>query len=253
MAYVKKVWQDRTVEKPLTFVLQSNGDGTTTLVPSEGSIIQAGTPLTAANMNNIENGLETLDNDKAPKANPTFTGIVKIPSNSAITGTGVGAANYAFLNFMEADGATRKGFIGDASNANSNMFVKSELGSVILEANAQQLEFTNAGVLLVGGVGVETRGNNANGEFVKFYNGTQLCTHSIFAQAGTGVRTMSGITYSSAFITTPYVFVTWRSIAGKFVDYYVLDPTSTTMGIVFNTGVDVSTSIFTIVAVGRWK
>jgi hypothetical protein len=61
MAYTKRTWEDRTVERPLTYTLQTNADGTTTLIPSEGSIITTGTPITAANLNNMENGIEDVD------------------------------------------------------------------------------------------------------------------------------------------------------------------------------------------------
>lgn len=54
MAYTKTVWSDRVVDKPLTYTLQSNGDGTTTLIPAEGTIVQSGTPITAAALNNLE-------------------------------------------------------------------------------------------------------------------------------------------------------------------------------------------------------
>lgn len=61
MAYNKRVWTDRTVERPLTFTLQTNPDGTTTLIPSEGTIITTGTPITAANLNNLEDGVAGND------------------------------------------------------------------------------------------------------------------------------------------------------------------------------------------------
>jgi hypothetical protein len=54
LAYIKTNWKDRVVEKPLTFNLQNNPDGTVTLIPAEGQIIESGTPLTALNMNNLE-------------------------------------------------------------------------------------------------------------------------------------------------------------------------------------------------------
>ena len=57
MAYTHRTWADRTVERPLTFTMQNNVDGTVTLIPSEGSIINVGTPITADNMNNIEDGI----------------------------------------------------------------------------------------------------------------------------------------------------------------------------------------------------
>jgi hypothetical protein len=65
MAYTKKVWTDRTVERPLTYIQQDNGDGTITLIPSEGSIISSGTPITAANLNNIEDGISNAHIDIA--------------------------------------------------------------------------------------------------------------------------------------------------------------------------------------------
>lgn len=44
-------WVDRKVERPNTFVMQNNSDGTVTLIPAPGTIQQAGTPLNAANLN----------------------------------------------------------------------------------------------------------------------------------------------------------------------------------------------------------
>jgi len=60
MAYVKTDWKDRVVEKPRTFILQNNGDGTVTLVPSPGTVVEEGTPVNAANLNKIETLLEGL-------------------------------------------------------------------------------------------------------------------------------------------------------------------------------------------------
>lgn len=57
MAYSKTTWTDRIVQKPLTYTQQNNGDGTTTLIPAEGTITQAGTPITATALNNMENGI----------------------------------------------------------------------------------------------------------------------------------------------------------------------------------------------------
>jgi hypothetical protein len=54
MSYTKTVWRDRVVQNPLTYTLQDNGDGTTTLIPAEGTIIDPGTPITAAALNNLE-------------------------------------------------------------------------------------------------------------------------------------------------------------------------------------------------------
>lgn len=54
---MSRTWQDRIVEKPRTFNLKNNTDGTVTLTPSPGTVIQEGTPVNAANMNGIENDI----------------------------------------------------------------------------------------------------------------------------------------------------------------------------------------------------
>ncbi|GLC88709.1 hypothetical protein [Lysinibacillus piscis] len=61
MAYEPTIWKNREVEKPRTFTLQDNGDGTTTLMPAEGQINEPGTPIMAANMNKIEEQLVKSD------------------------------------------------------------------------------------------------------------------------------------------------------------------------------------------------
>jgi|GEM_PF-2781541 len=57
MAYVKTDWKNRVVEKPRTFTIQENTDGTVTLIPAEGVIHEEGTPVAAGNMNKIEQGI----------------------------------------------------------------------------------------------------------------------------------------------------------------------------------------------------
>lgn len=62
MAYVRTIWKNREVERPRTYEKIENPDGTITLIPSEGTIIEEGTPIIAANMNNIEQGIEAAHN-----------------------------------------------------------------------------------------------------------------------------------------------------------------------------------------------
>lgn len=57
MPYIKTTWTDRVVANPLTYTLQTNADGTTTLIPAEGTVSQTGTPITAATLNNMEDGI----------------------------------------------------------------------------------------------------------------------------------------------------------------------------------------------------
>lgn len=57
MAYEKTNWQDRVVEKPRTFTVTNNPDGTITLAPAPGTVLQEGTPVNAGNLNKIEGGI----------------------------------------------------------------------------------------------------------------------------------------------------------------------------------------------------
>jgi hypothetical protein len=45
----------------MTFTASGAVAGTVTLTPNEGTIIQAGTPITSANLNNLENGVSGID------------------------------------------------------------------------------------------------------------------------------------------------------------------------------------------------
>lgn len=61
MAYEPLLWKNREVERPRTFTIVDNPDGTKTLIPAEGNIAEQGTPIMATNMNRIENQLVVLD------------------------------------------------------------------------------------------------------------------------------------------------------------------------------------------------
>ena len=61
----RRFWKDRVVEKPRTYNIQNNPDGTVTLIPAPGAILEAGTPVNAANLNGLEEDLETHKAEKA--------------------------------------------------------------------------------------------------------------------------------------------------------------------------------------------
>jgi hypothetical protein len=65
MAYEPTVWKNRVVERPLTFNMINNPDGTVTLVPAPGVIVESGTPVNAVNLNKLEQGLKTHEADIA--------------------------------------------------------------------------------------------------------------------------------------------------------------------------------------------
>lgn len=85
MPYTKTSWKDRVVEKPLTFTMQTNADGTVTLLPAEGTIVDPGTPITAAYLNNLEKQYETAVADLGIVSGSNTSGsFVKFPDGTMI-------------------------------------------------------------------------------------------------------------------------------------------------------------------------
>jgi len=61
MTYEKKIWTDQNVERPKTYEMTHNVDGSITLTESFGNVVDLGTPVNAQNMNHIENALALCD------------------------------------------------------------------------------------------------------------------------------------------------------------------------------------------------
>lgn len=60
MAYSRTTWQDRAVQNPNTYVKSGETTSEITLIPKPGTVTQAGTPISATNMNKIETALESI-------------------------------------------------------------------------------------------------------------------------------------------------------------------------------------------------
>lgn len=58
MAYIKNTWVDQDVERPKTYEVTNNQDGSITLTDSFGLVTELGTPVNALNMNHIEDGID---------------------------------------------------------------------------------------------------------------------------------------------------------------------------------------------------
>lgn len=54
MANLRTVWVDRSTQKVRTYDVTENPDGSVTLTPVTGEVYAEGTPLSAANMNKLE-------------------------------------------------------------------------------------------------------------------------------------------------------------------------------------------------------
>lgn len=82
MAYTKQTWTDRKVEKPLTFLMTTNADGSITLTPYPGVVEQEGTKLSAERFNHMENGIA----NSVDKNGDTMTGRLNITNKGEFTG-----------------------------------------------------------------------------------------------------------------------------------------------------------------------
>ena len=60
MANLRTVWVDESKQRVRTYSVKQNSDGTITLTPSPGEIYTFGTPVNAANLNLIEEVLQTV-------------------------------------------------------------------------------------------------------------------------------------------------------------------------------------------------
>lgn len=81
MAYTPTVWTNREVEKPRTYVMTDNGDGTITLTPSEGTVFTSGTPIDAVTMNKIEDELVAQDTNLTTFSNRFQCGVATATGN----------------------------------------------------------------------------------------------------------------------------------------------------------------------------
>ncbi len=103
------------------------------------------------------------------------------------------------------------------------------------------------GALLAGSTHVITRGTNANGYYVRMYDGTQICTHRIGV-----VDTGSAWTYPAAFVVAPRVIAQISlATSANVPDWYTLTPSATSVTILHESAGD--TFSFDVIAIGRWK
>src|SRR5690625_1099426 len=111
MSYQPTNWKDRVVQNARTYKMQENDDGTVTLIPAPGEVTEAGTPVDAARMNKIEQGIADtseelevhVDSSSVHGANPNAV------ANRIIIRDGAGRASIA--DPVAEDGITNKRFV----------------------------------------------------------------------------------------------------------------------------------------------
>lgn len=137
-------------------------------------------------------------------------------------------------------------------------------GAVTANAAADALGAFRRGTLLgtvsqTSGVptgAVIERGSNANGEYVRFADGMQICTHTLPTFYATGIATAASWTFPAAFISTPSVppFTGTPRLTNDVYGFIHRDTvTTTSITQVFRNGAtaqDVDWSL--ALAIGRW-
>jgi hypothetical protein len=64
-----------------------------------------------------------------------LNGDLNVKGNANITGSGSGVGNLSLVQFYESDGVTRKGYSGDASSSNNDIYLGADNGATVLRPN----------------------------------------------------------------------------------------------------------------------
>ena len=173
MAYTKTVWKDEIVQHPKRFTATENDDDTLTLEPAFGTTLQEGTPVNAANLNKIEEGIASTTQDIA-NITETYEPVNKFDSESALDNSMFSIRTYTdgrpnTLNKI-ATSTSYNYFItvyipavsGDVimsnygmysiafySDANGTLSADGNGNQAIYLSNATQLEITGSGVAYI--------------------------------------------------------------------------------------------------------
>ena len=117
--YEKINFKDRIVEKPNTYTIQTNDDGTVTLIPAFGNTLQEGTIINSKNMDHIEEGIKQLSNKVYIKDNyAILTGSISVESGK-VSGkkinlpSGFTRNNSLIIGFKYGDGSATDTVLGN--------------------------------------------------------------------------------------------------------------------------------------------
>jgi hypothetical protein len=107
MGYEKTQWQDRIVERPWTYQVQNNQDGTITLIPAPGTVIKDGTPVNAANLNHLETQYDEAKDYIDTEIQEVEASIAGIQSNlisHKINASGSGKHRWGMNKYLKGQG-----------------------------------------------------------------------------------------------------------------------------------------------------
>lgn len=127
--YQRTTWTDRQVQNPMNFTATgtaaATSGGTLVLTPNEGTVTQTGTALTASVMNNIEQGIVDLNNNKLETGGGTVTGDLTIKANLWLQATNWSASkSEIYQNASSSSDNYGLVFSTGANNANKTVSLK---------------------------------------------------------------------------------------------------------------------------------
>lgn len=194
MAYVKNIWVDQEVERPKTYEVTNNQDGSVTLTDSFGLVTELGTPVNAVNMNHIEDGLADTDLTKynattTYNAGEWVTGVVDNKK-----GVYASKINNNVGNALSNDTYWEKVELGGGASRN--------IGEIVTST----IPLTDAGLHLLDGSLIQ--GNGVYDQFVSYmgdlYNTTaKTYNPSAFTVVGSPNITSDGV--ASGFSSSNYI------------------------------------------------
>lgn len=156
MAYQKTVWKDQDVENPRTYVMRDNGDNTVTLLDAFGTVTELGTPVNAANMNKIENGIADLET----YVNTILTSIYPVGSIYIGTQSTCPLATLISGSTWELVSKGRALWGGDGQNANTT--IKAGLPNITGTLTPRIYGNNNIGLDVTGCFSGSDQGNYSN-------------------------------------------------------------------------------------------
>lgn len=203
MAYTKTVWFDRQVQYPLTFTLTSAPNGGTTLVPNEGTITNAGTPITASNMNKIENGVADVDS----RLSTVETSVPNKLDKSGGTLTGALIGTSLTMNSITTGAITVN---GDVTVANNIYTATGNLHSTELTTGNPQMMATSTTTIFSGNVATPYRMESSVRPILNLAGDNQNLMTDFNIQSGTvsitpvaNTPTSVRVTFSKPFSSNP--------------------------------------------------
>lgn len=121
---------------------------------------------------------------------------------------------HGYIEFWGADG-NRKGILGIPTNTSEDMELRNELGGNTRVIAGRDYVNLSAPNIQANGTEIVARGSNSNGQWVRYYDGTQICWHHGWYVSGT-IPNSAGSLFRSGNIpwTFPVEFASHVSVYG---------------------------------------